>query len=137
MRLGASPQSADDAVKPAVHTRKKRLRPSTPASQPVAGRTTALAARYDVSTQDTSSTPAESAPWMCGRATLMTVMSSTCMIVTVMTVAVMAQRSAGVSGASFAAASLVASMRGTPAAGAAGGRSGTPGTREASIARRA
>jgi hypothetical protein len=43
-----------------------------------------------VSTQETSSTPADSEPWMCGRATLVTVTSSTCMTVTSITEPVMA-----------------------------------------------
>ena len=43
--LGASPHSADASVKITVQMRNSRLRPSTLASQPVAGSTTALAAR--------------------------------------------------------------------------------------------
>ena len=80
--LGASPQSTEDAVNMTVQMRKKRLRPRAPASHPVAGRITALAARYDVSTHETSSTPADSEPWMWGRATLVTVTSRTCITVT-------------------------------------------------------
>ena len=92
VRFGASPHSTEAAVKATVQIKKKRLRPRTPASHPVAGRITALAARYEVSTQEISSTPADSDPCMWGRATLMTVTSSTCITVTVMTVAVMAHR---------------------------------------------
>src|SRR5262249_22125196 len=61
-------------------------------SHPVAGRITALAARYEGRTHATSSTPAESEPWMWGSATLVTVTASTCMIVTVITAAGMAPR---------------------------------------------
>jgi hypothetical protein len=43
--LGARPHSTDASVKVTVHARKKRLRPMTAASQPVAGRMIALAAR--------------------------------------------------------------------------------------------
>jgi hypothetical protein len=43
--LGASPQSIEASVNRTVHARNSRLRPSTPASQPVAGRMMALAAR--------------------------------------------------------------------------------------------
>ena len=43
--LGARPHSTDASVKVTVQARKKRLRPITLASQPVAGRMTALAAR--------------------------------------------------------------------------------------------
>ena len=43
--FGASPQSTEAAVNMTVQPRKRRLRPSAPASQPVAGSTTALAAR--------------------------------------------------------------------------------------------
>ena len=96
VRFGASPQSTDENVNTVVQMRKKRLRPSTPASHPVAGRTTALAARYEVSTHDTSSTAAESDPWMCGSATFVTVVSSTCMIVTSITAPVIIHLCAGV-----------------------------------------
>ena len=44
-RFGASPHSTEATVNATVQRRKKRLRPRMPASQPVAGRTTALAAR--------------------------------------------------------------------------------------------
>ena len=52
--------------------------------------TTALAARYDVITHDTSSSPAESEPCRCGRTTLVTLVSRICMKATTMTVKVMA-----------------------------------------------
>src|ERR1700675_2700572 len=104
-RSGASPHSTDAPVNATVQIRKKRLRPKTLASQPVAGRTTALAARYEVSTHEISSTPAASEPCIWGSATLMTVTSSTCMTVTVMTVAVIAQRrTAPICGSDSAAA---------------------------------
>src|SRR5262245_2835781 len=72
---------------------------------------TAFAARYDVSTQEISSTPADSEPCMCGSATLVTVTSSTCMMVTVMTVAVMAHRRSAPTGASpLAGASALSTL---------------------------
>src|SRR5215831_19820725 len=52
--------------------------------------TTALAARYDVITHETSSSPAESDPCKCGRTTLVTLVSRICMKATTMTVKVMA-----------------------------------------------
>ena len=64
VRLGARPERNEETVKSTVQIRKKRLRPRSPASQPVAGMITALAARKEVMTQATSSTPAESAPCM-------------------------------------------------------------------------
>src|SRR4030095_16689216 len=70
--------------------RKKRLAPRRLASQPVAGMMTALAAKYEVRTQDTSSRPAESDPCRCGRTTLVTLVSRTCMKATTMTDKVMA-----------------------------------------------
>ena len=51
-------------------------------------------------TQDISSTPAENDPCMWGSATLVMLVSSTCMTVTIITVNVMAHRRAGVRGAS-------------------------------------
>jgi hypothetical protein len=53
-RSGASPHSTDAPVNATVQIGKKRLRPETLASQPVSGRTTALAARYDVNTHEIS-----------------------------------------------------------------------------------
>ena len=63
--------------------------------------TTALAARYDVMTHDTSSSPAESEPCRCGRTTFVTLVSRICMNATTMTVKVMAHfwvEETGVSG---------------------------------------
>ena len=111
-RFGASPQRTDAPVNATVQRRKKRRRPSSEASQPVAGRMTAFAARYDVRTQDTSSTSAESEPWMCGSATLVTVTSSTCITVTIITVIVISHfRTAPIDG-SPAASQLVAPSSG-------------------------
>ncbi len=45
VRFGAMPESTELTVNSTQQTRKNRLRPSTPASQPVAGMITALAAR--------------------------------------------------------------------------------------------
>src|SRR5262245_50929832 len=90
------------------------------ASQPEAGSTTALAARYEVRTQDTSSTPADSEPWMCGSATFVTVTSSTCMTVTIMTVKVMSH--------------LRVAPTGAPASGGAG--ASRPGASSLGIAAR-
>jgi hypothetical protein len=45
VRFGAMPERNELTVKRAAQMRKKRLRPSSPASQPVAGMITALAAR--------------------------------------------------------------------------------------------
>src|SRR5438445_133636 len=59
VRLGAMPERNELATNSVEQMRKKRLRPNNPASQPVAGMTTAFAARYDVITHDTSSSPAD------------------------------------------------------------------------------
>src|SRR5207247_9529003 len=72
-------------VNSTVQIRKKRRRPSSPESQPVAGVLIALAAGKDVRTHDISSTPAESEPCMCGRATFVTLVSRICITVTSMT----------------------------------------------------
>ena len=109
--FGASPHSTEAPVKTMVQIRKKRLRPKTPASHPVAGRITAFAARYEVSTQDTSSTPAESEPWMCGSATLVTVTSSTCITVTSITDAVIVHLCAAPSSGSAADGASARAMR--------------------------
>ena len=61
----------------------------------MAGMTIALAARNEVMTHDISSTPADSEPCMCGRATLVTLVSRTCMTVTIITDTVMAHLRAG------------------------------------------
>src|SRR5262245_65620924 len=90
VRSGAAPERKDDSVNSVVDTRKNRLRPRSRDSQPVAGITTALAARYEVMTQDTSSSPADSDPWRCGRTTLVTLVSRICMKATTMTDKVMA-----------------------------------------------
>ncbi len=44
-RLGARPQSSELALKPMMQAMKKRLRPSTVESQPLAGRMMALVTR--------------------------------------------------------------------------------------------
>jgi len=64
MRLGAAPASAEVSVKAIVAPMNSRLRPRRSISQPVRGRTIALATRNDVSTHVISSTPAESVPRM-------------------------------------------------------------------------
>src|SRR5215470_17201880 len=90
VRFGAMPERKELTVKSAAQIRKNRLRPNRPASQPVAGITMALAARYEVRTQETSSRPAESEPCRCGSTTLVTLVSSTCMKATTITERVMA-----------------------------------------------
>src|SRR5262245_29334206 len=90
VRFGAAPDRNELSTNSVVHSRKNRLRPSMPASHPEAGMTTALAARYDVMTHETSSSPAESEPCRCGRITLVTLVSRICMKATTMTVSVMA-----------------------------------------------
>src|SRR5215467_6237080 len=92
---GAMPERNELTVKSTVQIRKNRRRPKRAESQPVAGMTMAFAARNEVITHDISSMPAESEPCMCGRATLVTLESSTCMTVTIMTENVMAHRRAG------------------------------------------
>ena len=89
-RLGAMPERNELAVKVTVQIRKKRRRPKTAVSQPLAGMTTALAARYEVITHDISSMLAENEPCMCGSATLVMLVSSTCITVTSITEKVMA-----------------------------------------------
>ena len=71
-------------------------------SQPLAGMMTALAARYEVITHDISSMLAEKLPCMCGSATLVMLVSSTCITVTIITEKVMAHFRAGLIGASGA-----------------------------------
>src|SRR5262249_53343748 len=92
---GAIPDRNELVVKITVQIRKNRRRPNRAESHPVAGMTIALAARNDVMTHDISSIPADSEPCMCGRATLVTLESNTCMTVTIITENVMAQRRAG------------------------------------------
>src|SRR5262247_2156401 len=99
-RLGAMPERKELAVKVTVQMRKKRRRPNTEVSQPLAGMTMALAARYEVMTHDISSMLAEKDPCMWGRATLVMLVSRTCITVTSITEKVMAHRRAGVMGAS-------------------------------------
>jgi hypothetical protein len=62
VRSGAAPEANELTTNSVVQSRKNFLRPNTRVSQPVAGITMALAARYDVMTHDTSSRPAESDP---------------------------------------------------------------------------
>src|ERR671925_883077 len=90
VRFGAAPDRNELTTNSVLQIRKKRLRPRRPASQPVAGMTTALAARYDVMTHETSSRPADSEPCRCGRITLVTLVSRICMKATTITVSVMA-----------------------------------------------
>ena len=78
-------------MKPATEIISKRLRPMKLASQPVIGRITALATRYDVSAHVASSTVADRLPAMCGSDTLTTVVSSTSMNVANMTEIAMIQ----------------------------------------------
>ncbi len=86
-----------------MQIRKKRLRPNIPTSQPVAGMTTALAARYEVITHETSSSPADSEPCRCGSTTFVTLVSRICMKATTMTVSVVAHlRAAEIGGESGA-----------------------------------
>src|SRR6516225_10388816 len=56
---------------------KKRFRPNRPASHPLIGRTTAFAARYDVSTQVLWLLLAARPPAIYGNATLAMLVSST------------------------------------------------------------
>src|SRR5436309_14987703 len=102
VRLGAAPDRNELTTKSVVQRRKKRLRPRRPASHPVAGITTALAARYDVMTHETSSSPADSEPCRCGRMTLVTLVSRICMKATTMTVKVIAHFCTGEIGSSDA-----------------------------------
>lgn len=61
----------------------------TRANQPLMGMTTALATRYEVRTQVTSSWPADRLPWMCASATLATLVSRISMRVGIITARVM------------------------------------------------
>src|SRR5262245_9448574 len=63
---------------------------------------TALAARYEVITHDISSMLAENEPCMCGSATLVMLVSSTCITVTIITENVIAHLRAALIGASGA-----------------------------------
>src|SRR5262245_3822315 len=95
VRSGAAPEMKELTTKSVEQIRKNRRRPKSPVSQPVAGMITALAARYDVITHDTSSSPADIEPCRCGRMTLVTLVSRICMKATTMTVRVMAHLRAG------------------------------------------
>src|SRR5215813_10753008 len=90
VRSGATPERNELATNMIVQIKKNRFLPKRLASQPVAGITTALAARYEVITQETSSSPADSEPCRCGRITLVTLVSRICMKATTITVTVMA-----------------------------------------------
>jgi hypothetical protein len=72
-------------VNPVTDSISSRFLPKRPASQPVMGRTMALATRYDVRVQVASSLLADRLPAMCGSETLTTVVSSTSMNVLDMT----------------------------------------------------
>jgi hypothetical protein len=61
--------------------------------------TTAFAARYEVMTHETSSSPAESEPCRCGSTTFVTLVSSTCMKATTINDRVMAHLRAAEIGA--------------------------------------
>ena len=91
-RLGATPDRRELAMKTVVESRKKRRRPRRATSQPVAGRITPFAARNDVRTHVISSSEAERVPCMCGRATLVTLVSRTCIDATSMTAVVTSHR---------------------------------------------
>src|ERR1700716_53370 len=94
-RFGAMPDRNELTVNSTVQIRKRRRRPKRAESQPVAGMATALAARYEVTTHDISSMPADIEPCIGGRGTLVTLVSSACMTVTIITDRVMAQRRVG------------------------------------------
>src|SRR5207249_9195029 len=102
VRLGAMPERNELTVNRTVQIRKKRRRPTSPESQPVAGMMIAFAARNDLITHDISSTLAESEPCMCGRATFVTLVSRICMTVTSMTEKVISHFRAAESGAAGA-----------------------------------
>src|SRR5262245_64729570 len=78
-KFGASPQSTDAAVNPAVDAMSSRLRPSIDANHPVSGRTIAFATRYEVRAHVASSVVAAMLLAMCGSDTFTTVVSSTSM----------------------------------------------------------
>src|ERR1700750_3298907 len=72
-------------VNPVTDAISSPLRPNGRATQPVNGRTIALATRYEVRTQVDSSIVADRLPAICGSDTLTTVVSSTSMNVANMT----------------------------------------------------
>src|SRR5215467_9999073 len=112
VRSGAAPEMNELTTKSVAQIRKNRRRAKTPVSQPVAGMITALAARYDVITHDTSSSPADIDPCRCGRMTLVTLVSRICMKATTMTVRVMAHfRVAEIGGASGTGDVIVQPLR--------------------------
>ena len=104
---GASPQKNEAVVKPVTDNISRRLRPKVVASQPVIGRTMALATRYDVSVHVASSVVAERFPAMCGSETLTTVVSSTSMKVLDMTAIAISQGLISLVAESLAAITLV------------------------------
>src|SRR5215813_1319397 len=111
-RSGAAPEMNELTTKSVAQIRKNRRRPKRPVSQPVAGMITALAARYDVITHETSSSPADIDPCRCGRMTLVTLVSRICMKATTMTVRVMAHfRVAEIWGASGTGDVIVQPLR--------------------------
>src|SRR5258708_12963369 len=79
VRFGAIPERNELTTKSVAQIRKNRLRPNSPASHPVAGMTTALAARYDVITHDTSSRPPPIHPPRCGRVTVVALVARVCL----------------------------------------------------------
>src|SRR4029453_3519896 len=100
------------ATNSVVQIRKNFLRPKMPTSQPVAGMTTALAAREEGMTHETSSSPAGGAPWRWGRTTLVTVVSRICMNATTITVTVMAHFWLEGTGGASGAGDVIGSGRG-------------------------
>src|SRR5215472_8490418 len=75
----AKPHNTELTVKRTIQRTKKRFRPNRPASHPLIGRTTAFAARYDVSTQVLWLLLAARPPAIYGNATLAVLVSSTSM----------------------------------------------------------
>jgi hypothetical protein len=71
----------------------------------------AFAARYEVITHDTSSSPADSDPCKCGKMTLVTLVSRICMKATTMTVTVMAHFRAEEIGGASGAGDVIGSSR--------------------------
>ena len=140
VRSGAAPDTNELTTNRHEHTRKTRLRPNSPTNQPVAGITTALAARYEVITHEASSSPADSVPCRCGRMTLATLVSRICMKATTITVSVMAHfcvAGMGASGGGGVIARTGVRRTGYAPAGESGtarfapGRPGAPFRREA------
>ena len=73
------PHKKDEATNRAVDQRNRRTSPRRRLSQPVAGRTMALATLYEVMTQVPWEAEAPRLPAMVGTDTLAMVVSSTCM----------------------------------------------------------